>query len=89
MTQQSNECSRGGSRWPIVLVLSAAALVSATTLVVAGPPWASKVFTGAASPVSQQSVHATHQVGSKSRSIDVDDGYVKGLAKAVPGLVIR
>jgi hypothetical protein len=89
VTHQSKKCSRAGSRWPVVLAFSACALLSATTIVAAGPSWAHRAFTGAAAALSLQFVHAAYRPSSEAQPTGTADDYVQGLAKAVPGLVVR
>jgi hypothetical protein len=86
MAHLSKKCSRAGSHWPVVLTFSACALLSATTIVAAGPSWANRVLTSAAAAVSHQFVHTAYRPSSDP---SVTDDYVQGLAKAVPGLVVR
>jgi hypothetical protein len=89
MTQLTKQSSRAGSRWPIVVAVSVCALFSATTIVVAGPSWASRVLTGAAAAVSQQFVHVSYRPNSEARPTVAIDDYIQGLEKAVPGAVPR
>jgi hypothetical protein len=89
MTHPSNKGSRTGSRWPVALAFSACALLSATTIVAAGPSWANRVFAGAAAAVSHPFTHAAYRPNSGARPAEMLDDYVSGLAKAVPGSVVR
>ena len=87
MTHQSNTRWRLGhwpaGYWPIVVGFALVAVISATGIVAAGSPWASRVVSSAAA-VSQRFVPVTY----RPTSSDIDD-YVQGLAKAIPGSVRR
>ena len=69
-----------GSFWPAVVGFSLLVFLSATGLVVANPYWTQRIVSGVAT--------ASHKVIAAGIG-SVDDDYVQGLAKAVPGLVHR
>jgi len=77
-----------GSLWPAVVGFSLLVFLSATGLVVASPYWSQRIISGVAT-ASHKAVKAAYHPGAAAGIGSVDDDYVQGLAKAVPGLVHR
>jgi hypothetical protein len=86
MARIFRNCFKAGSYWPIVIGFALLVFLSASGIVAAGPSWSHRIISGlAAAPYKV--VKAAYHPATAPAIGSVDDDYIQGLAKAVPGLV--